>query len=103
MTFLYSYERDFDHRRTDIPRIQLVQRGYQASDQHGISVSRVGGNAQIKSMKKVAGTLKLDQAQYRELEAFARNSVRTWMRLQLPSLTKVRKTWKSLSNHSSPL
>jgi F-type H+-transporting ATPase subunit alpha len=37
----------------------------------GISVSRVGGNAQIKSMKKVAGTLKLDQAQYRELEAFA--------------------------------
>ncbi|MFN5795807.1 MAG: F0F1 ATP synthase subunit alpha [Bacteroidota bacterium] len=38
----------------------------------GISVSRVGGNAQIKSMKKVAGTLKLDQAQYRELEAFAK-------------------------------
>jgi F-type H+-transporting ATPase subunit alpha len=35
-------------------------------------VSRVGGNAQIKSMKKVAGTLKLDQAQYRELEAFAK-------------------------------
>jgi F-type H+-transporting ATPase subunit alpha len=35
----------------------------------GISVSRVGGNAQIKSMKKVAGTLKLDQAQFRELEA----------------------------------
>jgi F-type H+-transporting ATPase subunit alpha len=38
----------------------------------GISVSRVGGNAQIKSMKKVSGTLKLDQAQYRELEAFAK-------------------------------
>ena len=38
----------------------------------GISVSRVGGNAQIKSMKQVAGTLKLDQAQYRELEAFAK-------------------------------
>ncbi|MFO7842772.1 MAG: F0F1 ATP synthase subunit alpha [Bacteroidales bacterium] len=38
----------------------------------GISVSRVGGNAQIKSMKKVAGTLKLDQAQYRELEAFSK-------------------------------
>ena len=37
-----------------------------------ISVSRVGGNAQIKSMKKVAGTLKLDQAQFRELEAFAK-------------------------------
>jgi F-type H+-transporting ATPase subunit alpha len=39
----------------------------------GISVSRVGGNAQIKSMKKVAGTLKLDQAQYRELEAFSKS------------------------------
>jgi F-type H+-transporting ATPase subunit alpha len=38
----------------------------------GISVSRVGGNAQIKAMKKVAGTLKLDQAQYRELEAFSK-------------------------------
>jgi F-type H+-transporting ATPase subunit alpha len=38
----------------------------------GISVSRVGGSAQIKSMKKVAGTLKLDQAEYRELEAFAK-------------------------------
>ncbi|RYE91271.1 MAG: F0F1 ATP synthase subunit alpha, partial [Cytophagaceae bacterium] len=38
----------------------------------GISVSRVGGNAQIKSMKKVSGTLKLDQAQFRELEAFAK-------------------------------
>ena len=38
----------------------------------GISVSRVGGNAQIKAMKKVAGTLKLDLAQYRELEAFAK-------------------------------
>src|SRR5699024_8540896 len=38
----------------------------------GISVSRVGGSAQVKSMKKVAGTLKLDQAQYREMEAFAK-------------------------------
>ena len=38
----------------------------------GISVSRVGGNAQIKAMKKVAGTLKIDQAQYRELEAFTK-------------------------------
>ena len=38
----------------------------------GISVSRVGGNAQIKSMKKISGTLKLDQAQFRELEAFAK-------------------------------
>jgi len=38
----------------------------------GISVSRVGGSAQIKSMKKIAGTLKLDMAQYRELEAFSK-------------------------------
>ncbi len=38
----------------------------------GISVSRVGGSAQVKSMKKVSGTLKLDQAQYRELEAFSK-------------------------------
>ena len=38
----------------------------------GISVSRVGGKAQIKSMKKIAGTLKIDQAQYRELEAFSK-------------------------------
>ena len=38
----------------------------------GISVSRVGGSAQIKSMKKIAGTLKLDQAQFREMEAFAK-------------------------------
>ena len=40
----------------------------------GLSVSRVGGSAQIKSMKKVAGTLKIDQAQYRELEAFSKFS-----------------------------
>ena len=40
----------------------------------GISVSRVGGNAQVKAMKKVAGTLKIDQAQYRELEAFTKFS-----------------------------
>ena len=38
----------------------------------GISVSRVGGNAQLKAMKKVAGTLKIDQAQYRELESFSK-------------------------------
>ena len=38
----------------------------------GVSVSRVGGSAQVKSMKKVSGTLKLDQAQYRELEAFSK-------------------------------
>ncbi len=50
----------------------LFNSGIRPAINVGISVSRVGGNAQIKSMKKVAGTLKLDQAQYRELEAFAK-------------------------------
>jgi F-type H+-transporting ATPase subunit alpha len=50
----------------------LFNAGIRPAINVGISVSRVGGNAQIKSMKKVAGTLKLDQAQYRELEAFAK-------------------------------
>merc|ERR1712065_120833 len=49
----------------------LFNSGVRPAINVGISVSRVGGNAQIKSMKKVSGTLKLDQAQYRELEAFA--------------------------------
>ena len=50
----------------------LFNAGVRPAINVGISVSRVGGNAQIKSMKKIAGTLKLDQAQYRELEAFAK-------------------------------
>jgi len=50
----------------------LFNSGVRPAINVGISVSRVGGNAQIKAMKKVAGTLKLDQAQYRELEAFAK-------------------------------
>ena len=50
----------------------LFNQGVRPAINVGISVSRVGGNAQIKSMKKVAGTLKIDQAQYRELEAFAK-------------------------------
>jgi F-type H+-transporting ATPase subunit alpha len=50
----------------------LFNSGIRPAINVGISVSRVGGTAQIKSMKKVAGTLKLDQAQYRELEAFAK-------------------------------
>jgi len=50
----------------------LFNAGVRPAINVGISVSRVGGNSQIKSMKKVAGTLKLDQAQYRELEAFAK-------------------------------
>jgi len=50
----------------------LFNSGIRPAINVGISVSRVGGSAQIKPMKKVAGTLKLDQAQYRELEAFAK-------------------------------
>ena len=50
----------------------LFNSGIRPAINVGISVSRVGGNAQIKSMKKVAGTLKFDQAQYRELEAFSK-------------------------------
>lgn len=50
----------------------LFNAGIRPAINVGISVSRVGGNAQIKSMKKVAGTLKLDQALYRELEAFSK-------------------------------
>ena len=50
----------------------LFNAGIRPAINVGISVSRVGGSAQIKSMKKVAGTLKLDQAQFRELEAFSK-------------------------------
>ena len=50
----------------------LFNKGFRPAVNVGISVSRVGGKAQIKSMKKVAGTLKIDQAQFRELEAFAK-------------------------------
>lgn len=52
----------------------LFNQGFRPAINVGISVSRVGGSAQIKSMKKVAGTLKLDMAQYRELEAFSKFS-----------------------------
>ncbi|WP_028909974.1 F0F1 ATP synthase subunit alpha [Prevotella sp. AGR2160] len=52
----------------------LFNQGFRPAIDVGISVSRVGGSAQIKSMKKVAGTLKIDMAQYRELEAFSKFS-----------------------------
>ena len=52
----------------------LFNQGNRPAIDVGISVSRVGGNAQVKAMKKVAGTLKIDQAQYRELEAFSKFS-----------------------------
>lgn len=50
----------------------LYNKGIRPAINVGISVSRVGGNAQVKAMKKVAGTLKIDQAQYQELAAFAK-------------------------------
>ena len=50
----------------------LFNQGFRPAINVGISVSRVGGNAQVKAMKKVAGTLKIDQAQYRELESFSK-------------------------------
>ena len=52
----------------------LFNQGFRPAINVGISVSRVGGSAQVKSMKKVAGTLKIDQAQYNELEAFSKFS-----------------------------
>src|SRR5690606_39686564 len=57
---------------SDVCSSDLFNSGVRPAINVGISVSRVGGNAQIKSMKKVSGTLKLDQAQYKELEAFAK-------------------------------
>lgn len=52
----------------------LFNQGFRPAINVGISVSRVGGSAQVKSMKKVAGTLKIDMAQYRELESFSKFS-----------------------------
>ena len=52
----------------------LFNQGVRPAINVGISVSRVGGSAQVKSMKKVAGTLKIDQAQWAELEAFSKFS-----------------------------
>lgn len=50
----------------------LFNEGMRPAINVGVSVSRVGGNAQLKAMKKIAGTLKIDQAQYRELESFSK-------------------------------
>ena len=68
---LHSDQRDFDHRRPDLPAARLVLCRQRPAMNAGISVSRVGGAAQIKAMKKVAGGLRLDLAAFRELEAFA--------------------------------
>jgi F-type H+-transporting ATPase subunit alpha len=54
--------------------VSAYNQGFRPAINVGVSVSRVGGSAQVKSMKKVAGTLKIDQAQYRELEAFSKFS-----------------------------
>ena len=67
-------ERDFYHDGQIFLETDLFNQGTRPAINVGISVSRVGGNAQIKAMKKVAGTLKIDQAQYRELEAFSKFS-----------------------------
>lgn len=77
----------------------LFNSGIRPAINVGISVSRVGGKAQIKSMKKVAGTLKIDQAQFRELEAFS-NSVPTSTRQHNLFSIKVAVTYRCSSNLS---
>ena len=67
---LYSDERHFHHGRPDLSESELFHSGIRPAINR-ISVSRVGGSAQIKAMKKVAGTLKLTYSQYRELQSFA--------------------------------
>ena len=64
-------QRDFDHRWSDLPGDRPVLLGIRPAMNAGESVSRVGGAAQIKAMKKIAGPLRLNLAQFRELEAFA--------------------------------
>ena len=68
---LHSDQRDFDYGRPDLSGSGSFQLGIRPAINAGISVSRVGGNAQIKAMRQVAGTLRLDMAQYRDLAAFA--------------------------------
>ena len=69
---LHPDQRDLHHRRADLPAEPTCSSaGVRPAINVGISVSRVGGNAQIKAMKQVAGRLRIDLAQYRELEAFA--------------------------------
>ena len=64
-------ERHLDHRRADLSRGRPLQPGHPPAINVGNSVSRVGGSAQIKAMRQVAGSLRLDLAQCRELAAFA--------------------------------
>ena len=78
----------------------LFNSGVRPAINVGISVSRVGGSAQIKSMKKVAGTLKLDQAQFRELEAFAKFGFGSGSSKLCLFWKKERETWSFLSSHN---
>ena len=75
--------------------VDLFNSGQRPAIDVGLSVSRVGGSAQIKAMKKVAGTLRLDLAQYRELAALL-NSVLTWMRLHKANWLVVKRTLEIL-------
>ncbi len=68
---LHSHQRYFHHRRPGLPGTLLFFSGIRPAINVGLSVSRVGGAAQVKAMKQVAGKLRLDLAQYRELAAFA--------------------------------
>ena len=68
---LYPDQRDFDHRRPDLPRDRPVLSRHPPGVNVGLSVSRVGSAAQIKAMKQVAGKIKGELAQYREMAAFA--------------------------------
>jgi hypothetical protein len=68
---LHPDQRDLDHRRSGVPRDRPVLSGCPPRHERRQSVSRVGGNAQIKAMKKIAGPLRLNLAQFRELAAFA--------------------------------
>ncbi len=64
-------KRHLDHGRPDLPGAEPLQLGRAPAINVGISVSRVGGNAQISPMKKVAGRMKIELSQFRDLEAFA--------------------------------
>ncbi len=68
---LRADERDFDYRRPDLPGSDLFAAGIRPAINAGLSVSRVGGAAQTKAMRQVAGGMRLGLAQYRELQAFA--------------------------------
>ena len=68
---LHPDQRHLDHRRPGLPGVRPVQPGVRPAINVGISVSRVGGAAQVRAMRTVSGSLRLDLSQYRELEAFA--------------------------------